>query len=475
MTVVLTGKALTVDEVVRVARGREPVEVDRAALERMRTCRAVVERAHENGEPVYGLSTGVGVLKRVRTGDQYVERFNDRLIKSHLVAQGPPADPEVVRATMVRLANGLAAGTAGVRPEVALRVVTALNEGAEPRVRLLGSVGEADLAQMADLAAGLFGDDALAAGEGLALLNHNAFSTGLAALAVWDAGRLLEGMDVAGALSLEGFAANLSILDPAIAETRPYRGLRHAVDRLRALLEGSYLWGEGAARNLQDPLTFRSLPQIHGACRDALEYAERQLAIELNASQGNPIVVPGGERVISGANFEALPLAAALDFLRVALAPALTSANERAVKLLETPWSGLPTGLTPEAGTAESGLEYLGIAGQGIAAEARLLAQPVSFELASSAHAEGVEDRMTMAPLAARRLSEMVGLGQWLVAIELVVAAQAVEVRGAGPLGRGTGHAMGLVRERVPFLGQGDLVPSDLGPVRELVGSGAVG
>ncbi len=176
-------------------------------------------------------------------------------------------------------------------------------------------------------------------------------------------------------------------------------------------------------------------------------------------SQGNPIVAPQEGRVISVANFEILPLAVALDYLRITLASALTAASKRVVKLLEAPWSGLPTGLTAERGTADPGLSYLGITSQALTAEARLLAQPVSFEMVSSAHAEGIEDRTTMAPLAARRLGEMVELGQRIVAIELLVAAQAVELRGLGPLGLGTTRAVEKLRRIVPFYPGGDRPP----------------
>ena len=163
-------------------------------------------------------------------------------------------------------------------------------------------------------------------------------------------------------------------------------------------------------------------------------------------------------RVVSVANFEILPLSAALDYLRIVLASALGVATERVVKSLYTPWSGLPTGLAPDAGTAHAGLTYLSLAAQSLAVEARLLAAPVSFELASTAHAEGIEDRTTMAPLAARRLAEMVELGGTIVAIELAVGAQAVELRGHRA-GAGTRRAVAAVRQHVPSLGMADQVP----------------
>jgi len=472
VSVSLTGGDLTLEEVVRVARSREPVELAAEAVERMREARAVVDAAVDRGEAVYGVTTGVASRKRVAVTADEMAEFNRRLLRSHLVGQGPEAPHDVVRAQLVRLANLFASGTTGVRPAVAERLVVALNDGETPRVRMLGSVGQSDLAPNADLAYVLFEELELAAGEALWLVNNNAFSTGLAALAIADAERLLDALHVAGALDLEAFAANLSIIHPQVPRTRPYPGLRRSVDRLTGLLAGSPLWEPGAARNLQDPLTFRGLPQVLGSAQDALDFVLAQLAVELNASSSNPLVVPGEERVFSVLNLDVAPLAAALDFLRIALAPALTSANERMMKLLQHPFSGLPDGLAAREGLHEDGLAELGNVGHALTAEARLLAQPVSFELASTTQAEGIEDRMTMTPLAARHVAAMVELGERIVAIELVVAAQAVDLRRPARLGTGTQRAYELVRERVPFTAEGETVPPDLEPVRDVVQAG---
>jgi histidine ammonia-lyase len=438
VTVVLTGSGLTVEEVVRVAREAEPVELDPTAIERMLETRKIVERVVERGDVVYGMTTGVGARKKVLVAPEEIPAFNRALIANHRVATGPDAPVEIVRATIVRLANALAKGTAGVRPEIAQRLVDALNNGDHPRVRMLGSVGQADLPQTA----------------------------------VADMQRLVDAMDVAGALDLEAFAANVTLLHPAIGEVRPYPGIVFSLERLRTLLEGSYLWDEGAARNLQDPLTFRCLPQIQGAVRDALAFGITQLEIELNASQENPLVLPAEDRIVSVANFDVLPLAAALDFLRLTLASAITSVGERAEKLLQGPLTGLPDGLAPRQGLAENSLGEFGVPAQGLTAEARLLAHPVSFELASSTHAEGIEDRTTMAPLAARRLGEMVDLGERLLAIGLVISCQAIDLRAPERLGVGSGRAHELVRERIPFMGEGERLPADLEPLRELIRSG---
>jgi histidine ammonia-lyase len=465
VTVTLTGRALTLDEVVRVARDREQVVLADGAAERMRAARAVSERALAAGDEVYGLTTGVGVHKTVRVESRSHDRV---LVRQHLIAQGPPAPPDVVRATALRLANALAQGTTFARPELAQLIVDALNADRLPPVRQLGSVGQGDLAQMADLAEGLLDGFVLEPGEAVPLLNQNAFATGQAALALHDALVLLDTLDVAAALDLEALAASPAALHPGIAAVRPSTGVRETLERLRALREGS----EAVPRNLQDPLSFRTVPQLHGACRDALRFVRGQVELELNAHQSNPLVLVDEGALVSVGNFEAAPLATALDLARLALAQVLSSAAERAVKLLQAPLTGLPEGLGARPGLAESALSELGIALQALAAEARLLAQPVSLELVSTMQAEGIEDRTTMAPLAARRLAEQVELGARVVAVELQLAAQACDLRGHA-LGAGTARALATVRELVPFVGEGDPLP-DLEPLVVLVRSGGL-
>jgi len=475
VTVRLTGHSLTLDEVVQVARDGAAVLLDDDAADRMAATRAVVERALASGRVVYGMTTGVGAKKAATVDEASAAAHSRLLVLNHRVGQGPLLPQDVVRAALLRLANHLASGAPGVRPELARALIDALNRGVTPDVRSLGSIGVADLSANADLVDGALVDVPLAAGEGIALLNHNAVATGYAALALADTAAFVDTLEVAGALDVEAFAANVSVLDPAIDEARPFPGLVESRRRIAAALEGSAVW-TAAARNLQDPLCFRCLPQVHGAARDALRFALDRLAVELNAHQGNPLVVDGdGERVVAVGNFDMLPLAGALDLVRIALAPVLTAAVERTVKLLQRPLSGLPEGLAVRAGLAEDGLAEFGIAAQALVAEARLLAEPVSFHVVSTTQAEGIEDRMTMVPLGARRLAEIRELGCRIVAIELVVASQAVDLRGARPLGRGTAEAHARVRELVAPLAEGAPIPLDLEPVAQLVRSGSIG
>jgi histidine ammonia-lyase len=472
MTVVLTGRDLTLGDVVAVARGGARVELAEAALTAMAAASALAAGIAERGEPVYGLTTGLGVQKRTRQ-QRDDSGFSWRQIAESRAGVGPLAPPDVVRAAMLVFANQMAGATTCIRPALAERLVQALNDGLQPAVHARGSIGASDLAAMADLAAGVFTGEELVQGEGLALINTSAFGTGSAALALADAGRLLGAADVAAALALEGFAANLSVLHPAIERARPDPVLAGTLARFRRLLEGSYLWTEGAARNLQDPLNFRSAAPVQAAARRALEYAESVLGVELNAAQGNPLVSVEDGTIRSACLYEVVGVSAALDFVRIALAAMLLAASERSLKLMDTPWSGLPVGLQ-EPGSPDLGLSILAITAQSLGAEVSALAQPVSLIVTSTSGAEGIEDRATHLPLSARRLAESVEAGEAIVAIELLASAQAADLRGVSPLGRGTGAAYVALRQVVPTMHLGDTPPVDVAPVVELIRSGAI-
>ncbi len=225
LTVLVTGDDLTLDELVRATREGERVELAGSARERMARSRDITERAFARGDAVYGLTTGYGVKKKIAVGGQAIAEFSRRQLHDHRVPQGPLAPPDVVRATMVRLANVFAGGTAGVRPLLADIVIAALNDGRTPAMRRDGSLGASDLAPLSDLAADLLAGVDLQAGEALAFINTSSYGTAWAALALHDAARLLDAADVAGALALEGFAANPSVLSEGGEGTARARAL----------------------------------------------------------------------------------------------------------------------------------------------------------------------------------------------------------------------------------------------------------
>jgi histidine ammonia-lyase len=472
-TVALTGDALTVDDVVAVARGRARVQISEEALRRVRLARDVVERVLVSGEAVYGLNTGLGSFYRYRIPPEQLGRFSFATVADQTSSYGRPLSAEVVRAMMVTRANSMAKAGVGVRRELVQLLVGALNSGVHPIVREVGSVGQGDLSEMADIGKVLIGIGRaevegrtlsgrealgtvglkpieLAPKEALALISANGVTLGRGSLVLNDVADLVDALQVAAALSLEGFAGNLSIIHPGAARLQPQIGLNTAAGRLRDLLEGSYLWEPGAARNLQDPLSFRCIPRSHGALYDALAYARSTLEAELNAASDNPLVLVEEDMIVSVGNFDVAAVAMAFDLVRLAIANVTKVANERVQKLLWRHFSGLPSELAVEQG-ATNGLKPMGRWCAALTAEARSLANPVSLDYVGQV-AEGVEDHASMAPLAVRRTYEVVSVAHRLIAQELIIAAQAVDMRGIRPLGRGTAIAYQAVREHVPML-----------------------
>jgi histidine ammonia-lyase len=471
---VLDGGPLHVADVVAVAHEGRPVELGEQARTALLRARETVERLLERGESVYGLTTGVGVLARVQVDSAEPHAHGRRLVLAHCVGHGPFAPSPVVRAAMLVRAQGLSLGGAGVRPLLVDAYCAALNAGVLPPVHEIGSVGQSDLGPLAEVARTLIGEDGLMRGAGLqpvrlapkealAMINANAFSVGWACLALDRCRLALEALDAAAALSFEGFLANPSPLDPVVARVRPYAALSDSVRRLRELLEGGELLHGGLARNLQDPLAFRVVAQAHATARNALDHAKGQVEVELRSAGDNPLVIYEEERAISVGNFDSGPVAAALDYARIGVAHAVTVSGERVQKLLTGVFSGLPDGLRVREDDPDDALAIVGHGAAALAAEVRLLAAPVSIELPTSGLAGGIEDRVTMTPLAARRLDTMGALALRLAAVELVCAAQAVDLRGrAGRLAPGTARLHGLVRDSVPFVRTGETVSADL-------------
>ena len=465
LVLVLGERPVTAGDVVAVAAGRR-VELGTGARATMERTRGVIERALERGDPVYGVTRGVGALKTVSVDDAEQAAFNRALLVSHSVGHGPLAPPEIVRAAMVTRAAGLALGYAGVRPEVAEALCAALNAGIVPRLHTIGSVGQADLSQMAEIGLALTGQsisavELRAAGlsplqlgprEAHAILNANAYTVGTACLALADGRRALESLELAAALSYEAVLGNVDALHPAIGRARPYPGDERARARVAALLAGGALaTGRTAPRGLQDALCFKGLAQTHGAAHDALTYLDQQLSIELGSSGDSPFVVAEEDRAISTGGHEIAPVALALDHARLALAGAVTIGSERIQKLLDPRFTDLPTGLRARPDSAQDGLAIVGHGAAALAAEARLLAAPVTLEQPTSSIAAGIEDRVTMAPAAAMRLLSMSRLTRRLAAVELLCAAQAIDLRGTvGALGSGTSRAYRLVRAHLP-------------------------
>ncbi len=465
-SIVLTGNDLTVEQLVRVARMGAKVALSSDAVRRIEDSRATVNRSIARGDVVYGLNTELGPLADKKIHLDALEAFQRKTVVGHSVAHGEQMETPVVRAMILTRINGMAKGGAGVRLHIVESLCRLLNCGVHPIVRWDGSTGQSDLSEMAQIAGVLIGvgeaeyrgmrmcaEEALRlaglsavelqAKEGLGLISANGLTLGLGSLVLTDARLVLRGFDIAAALALEGFGANLSIIHPAASRMKPHPGHKRVSERLRMMLQGSYLHALDQRRHLQDPLSFRCIPQVHGACADAMEQVRSILEMELNSASDNPLVSSEDDMMISVGNFDVTNIAVALDMLRIALVHVIQIASERVQKQLWSHFSGLPTGL----GSMDDPLALLIPLSRvcaAIAAEATLAAAPVSLSYRSQV-AEGIEDHASMAPYAVLKTYQLIKLAQKALAIEMIVAAKAIDMRKVAPLGTGTQAAYDLV------------------------------
>ncbi len=469
----LTGDGLSVEELAAVARGGQLVAIDPAGETRLEAARRVVEAALAAGEPVYGLNTGLGARASESLTGEALQAFSYQTIRGRAQALGGPLPAEAVRAAMLVRLNGFLRGASGVSPAVAHGLRDCLNAGVTPVVGETASIGAGDLCWMASLARAVIGEGEMQdasgrvgpAGEvlrsaglaplvlgpkdGLALANNSGMTAGLAGLAVAEAARLIDAQQAATALSLEAFRANLSPLDPAVLAARPQTGQAEAAAQLRALLAGSALLEPGAARRLQDPLSLRNVAQIHGAALAALAWARGAAEQEINGSGDNPVVLLEEERMLSGGGYHTPLLTLALESLSRALLQVAKAQVARLSKLLSPRFSDLPLFLaTP--GSHSNGFAPLMKVVEALVAEIAHLSQPVA--LWPSLNADGVEDCLTNAPLAAKSLSQLLGAERRLVAIELIVACQAADLRGLTSLPPALEVLRSQVRDLVPPL-----------------------
>jgi histidine ammonia-lyase len=440
---------------------------------------------------IYGVNLGLGALQGIEIPDEARGRFQENILKSHAVGIEPAYDSETVRAIMVARLNGMARGGSGVHPDVVDLLVAMLNEGIHPVVPSRGSIGMSDLAPLAHLALPLIGigdvewrdelmpaRDALArtglapvqlsGKDALALCSANSAAVGQGALVVANCIDLLACADVTAALSTEAFAGGLASLRVEVHEARPYSGQLATAERMRALLEGSQLWRR-SSRSLHEPLSFRCVPQVHGAASDALAFGRRTLETELNASGDNPLVVPAWGAVVPNGNFHPAGLSIAFDMLAIALAQVLSMAVQRVLRLMSPEFSDLPLQLTPSPGP-NCGLGALQKTVTALNAEARLLASPASLDFVPVANS--IEDHATMATSSVRKAGELLACLRSVLAIELLCSAQAIDLRGPGTLGRGTKAAYDAVRTRTGFLAEDDVLAPRVAAVEELIGGG---
>ena len=446
----LRGDGIAVEDVVRVARERVPVTLGDEARARLRAGRDALDAAIAAGTPVYGATRGLGPRSGEATPPDPAREHV--VIRARAASVGPPLADDVVRAALCARLAGLAAGGAGVAPATAEALAGLLERDAPPVVPGIGSVGMADLVLLAHAALPLVEGPALAPKDGLALVATNAVAAGWGALLVYDAEAVLRRADETAALSLEAYVASLSPFDARVAAARPAAGQVEAAARLRALLAGSALERPGAARRLQDPLSFRCLASVHGCAIAALAAARAAVEVELAAASDNPLVVADDGAVLPNGNFHAGALALAVSGLALALHGVAAASAARVTHHLDTRSSDLPRCLSTAVGTP-AGLAPLQKAASALVLEIRRLAAPVTLDATDAAL--GVEDLTAPALQAIADAATIVERLRLVLAVELVCAAQAIDLRGTvGELGAATAEVHRLVRRHVEPLGE---------------------
>jgi histidine ammonia-lyase len=447
----LDGCCLTIEHVVTVAKDLGKVRLSEFALEKMRRSRNQVDAAMSDTKPVYALNTGVGLLANIRLGDHEIEAMQVNLIRSHCCGVGAPLDREVVRGMMLIRANVLAKGFSGIRPVVAEGICELLNHGITPVIPSRGSVGASgDLAPLAHMALVLIGEGyaeyrgkvtpaakcleqaglsplRLLGKEGISLLNGTQAMLSEGCLRLAEMESMWHAAQVTAALSLEALRGTAAAFDPRLHEVRPHAGQVLSAASLTTLLRGSAIprtHGEGSS--IQDAYCLRCIPQVHGAVWDTLVHARRVFEIELNSVTDNPLVFDGA--IVSGGNFHGAPLALALDFLAIALCQ-LAGISERRIERILNPSlnEGLPAFLASRPGI-ESGLMMAQVTAAALVAELRVLASPAST--GSIPTSGNQEDFVSMGMTSALKLEQGVKLAQMVIAIELLTATRALDLRG---------------------------------------------
>jgi histidine ammonia-lyase len=455
----LDGRTLTIAEVVSIARGRAEATVAPAARERNAAAERLVRDLLARGDLVYGVTTGVGVLRSSPSGREAPGDFQWRLLRSHAGGGGAPLPVEVVRAAMVVRANQIGAGGAGVGEQLLEALEGALRAGVTPFVRELGSLGTGDLTALAEIGIALggegwcwVGDDVVPAGDALAahglepvhygprdgigFMSSNAVSIGQAALVFHDATKLLESALGVAALSFEATAADLAVLDPRVHAARPHPGQVEVARRLRGMLGGGSERASRAAAHkpIHDAFVFRCVPQVEGMLLGALDRLGDVLAIEINVAGENALMLPGDGVALPNGNFHAGVLTLALDTLRGAMAQSASLVAARVSALLDPEVTGLTPQLAADPGP-DSGAMILEYTAHAAAAEVRSLAAPAASQ--TTTVQSGIESHANFAGHSARRTSDALARMAVAVSAELVLAMRALRLRGGPPVGPG--------------------------------------
>ena len=493
--IVLTGNEITLQQIVNVARQGATVSLSLKAEQNIIRSRKVVDKLVDGEKVVYGVTTGFGMFSETFIEREYTNALQKNLIVSHAVGAGDFFSPDVVRAAMLLRVNNFTYGYSGIRLETVQALVEMLNRGVTPLVPEKGSLGASgDLVPLAHMVLPLLGlgkatyrgevmsgaEAMRAAGistleltqkEGLALINGTQFMTAVGALTVYDALELLKVADIAAAMSFEAQNGIVDALQARMHAICPHKGQVDSARIVSALLAGSKNVTRQGEVRVQDAYSLRCTPQVHGASKDAVNYVRQKVDIEINSVTDNPIVFSDTAEAISGGNFHGQPVALAFDFLGIALAEIADVAERRIERMVNSSLSGLPSFLV-EKGGVNSGFMIVQYTAAALVSENKVLAHPASVDsIPSSANQE---DHVSMGTIAARKAREILGNARRVLAIELMCACQAIDLRGDKGMGVGTRAAYDCVRAKIPYLTEDRPLYDDINLSEALIVDGSL-
>lgn len=497
MKIILTGHDLTIDEVWEIAVNRAEVEISDDAAQRLEDARKLVYELVDAEVPVYGFNTGVGWNKDHKIAKEFFAEFNRKLIYCHSFGVEPEASESEVRAVMAIRLNCLLLGYTGIQPAVARRYAELLNAGLHPVVPEKGSVGEADLTQLAHIGLVMIGEGeanyngkrmssaeahklaglepvVLGPKDGLAVVSSSAFSAGEAALVMKELFDLIDKGDIISSLSLEGFHGNTSPLEPEVMAARGLEGQAVSAAKMREYLCGSDIHGVYPGKPVQDPLCLRGAAYVNGTLRDAMEYAKKYLLIQMNSTDDNPCLLLDQKRIISNSNFETTTLATAFEMLGIVLSHVSRMSCYRMLRLVNPEITKLPRFLSHDGGESHCFGTIQKCFGS-LDTEIRHLSNPCSVDYLSLSGS--IEDHSNNTPLVMQHLRQIVQDLQYIFGMELMHACQAIELRkqmGPFKLGRGTQAAYDAYRKIIPLYKNDRPLAPDVKKSYEFVKSAAL-
>ena len=495
MTIELNGAGLTIEKLVDIARNGKEVKISSDAIERIKQCRAMLEKKIAANEIMYGINTGIGEFSEIVLTDEQMKEFQKYLIYNHSAGIGDPMRIEYVRGAMASRINVHSHGNSGMRPEITQTLEAMLNKGVTPVVCKKGSVGASgDLAPMSQIALLMMGEGeafykgerfpgkialekagipipGLQARDGLATINGSNVLTAMSAIHLYDFNRVLKQFEIAAAMSLEALMANMRPYESKLHELRGFLGAQRSARAISSLIAGSDLITGTIKTKVQDAYSMRSTPQVIGAAHDAVAHARTQVEIELNGVCDNPVFLPESNTTLTGANFQGTPVSLPMDYSGMSITMVSVLSERRLNRMLNPALSqGLPAFLTDKAGF-HSGMMLSQYTADSLIVEQRILSAPASIQ--SIPAAADQEDFVSMGMNTAMKNAQILENAYGVLGIELMAAAQALDFRKFNK-GRGVSKAHEIIRQHIDFLDEDRPLYNDHNAMKELVKSGAI-